>query len=367
MSYTVTQLITDAYCDSGIVSRQFETVQGYQLNDGLRWFNELLGDKAMDGGDIPYITVQYPFVGVVGQEQYFIPNCISVDVLVFYIGSVRYQMNYVDRNKYFGQPRANNINALPVSYTYERVFGGVMLWVYFWPQQPFLFTLTGNFFMQPVSLNQDLTSQVATANLGTTSLTNGGTVPFILNSGQLVINGKDLAGAYASLTAFISYINTGVIPCYIAASGAGSITPTVPYITAAITGNQFVLTNTGALAWGTQAFIQITTNGIPNGINLTFQNFSTINGPYTFTYFCTSYDQFFINYMEYSLAERLCQKFNFEVPVGTATQLDRYRLAITKLAQPLDLCMQKTSCLDDPRAISYAQANIGRGYGVSGF
>ena len=106
--YTVTNLITDAYYDSSVVSRQFETIQGYQLNDGLTWLNQLLADKAMDSGDIPYITQQYPFNGVAGQETYFIPNLASIDTLVFYISAdnanntlntIRYQMNYVDRNR----------------------------------------------------------------------------------------------------------------------------------------------------------------------------------------------------------------------------------------------------------------------------
>ena len=69
MTYTVTQLINEAYYDSSVVSRQFETIQGYQLNDGLLWLNQILGDKAMDTGDIPYITQQYPFHGVPGQEM----------------------------------------------------------------------------------------------------------------------------------------------------------------------------------------------------------------------------------------------------------------------------------------------------------
>jgi hypothetical protein len=363
MAYTVTNLIVDAYSDSSVVARQFETVQGYQLSDGLRWLNELLGDKTMDTGDIPYITVQYPLVGVVGQEQYFIPNCIDIEAIVFYIGSVRYQMQYLDRGRYFGYPRANNINALPLAYHYERTYGGINLWVYFYPQEPYVFNITGNFFVQSVSLNQDLQSQVVTANLGVPSLTS---TAFTLNPGQLVINNVDLTGSYASLTAFIAYINTGIIPP-VPNYGYAGLIATTPAVTASTVGTQFILTNTGTLSQGSAAYILINSNGVQNGTNLTFTNFSTINGPYVQPYFCTSWDRFYINYLEYQLAERICQKLNFDVPPGVALQLARYQSQINKLSEPLDLMSQKVSVLSGSKAINYAQISIGQGWTVSNY
>ena len=69
MAYPVSSVISEAFFDAGVVARQFEELQGYQLNDGLNWFNQILGDKAMNTGDIPYITQQYPLYGVVGQEH----------------------------------------------------------------------------------------------------------------------------------------------------------------------------------------------------------------------------------------------------------------------------------------------------------
>lgn len=365
MTYTVTNLITDAYSDSSVVARQFETVQGYQLYDGLRWFNELLGDKTMDSGDIPYITVQYPLIGVVGQEQYFIPNCIDIESIVFFIGSVRYQMQYLDRSRYFGYPRANNINALPLAYHYERTFGGINLWVYFYPQQAYVFNVTGNFFIQNVNLNQDLQSQVATATLGTTSLAGGAGPAFTLNQGQLVINGIDLFGSYATVAAFIAHINTGIIPPVPNNFGNAGVSPIAPAVTAAIVGQNFVLTNTGTLSLGSSAYILIATNGVQSGTNLTFQDFSTVGGPYVMPFFCTSFDQFYINYLEYQLAERICQKLNFAVPEGVQRQLQRYQLQINKLAEPLDLMQQKVSPLAGSKAINYAAINIGQGWTVS--
>ena len=342
MGITVTNLITEAYYDSSVVARQFETLQGYQLTDGLKWLNQILDDKAMDIGDIPYITQQYPLTGVVGQETYFIPNCISIDAITFYIGSVCYQMNFVDRVRYFQQPRANNINALPVSYTYERVYGGIKLWVYFWPQQPFLFNITGNFFMQNVALNQDLTAQIATVNFGSAYVI--GTGALLANG--LVINGIDMVGTYASIDALVTHINTGI----------------VPNVIASYDNFQFTLTST------LNTNILVETDGTQGPTNyISFEYFSTIGQiPLNQTYLPMALDGFYSNYLEYQLAERICSKLNFAMPEQAATQLDRYRLGISNMAEPLDLSQQKVSCLGDLRAINYAAVNIGRGYTVSG-
>lgn len=349
MAYSVTKLITESYFISGIVARQFEELQGYQLNDGLDWLNDILGDRAMGIGNVAYIQQQYPFTGVVGQETYFIPNCINIDTLVFYIGSVRYQMQFVDRNKYFGQPRANNINALPVSYTYERVFGGVMVWVYFWPQQPFLFNITGDFFMNSVALNQDLTAQTSTANLGTPFVYGAGT----LNAGGLVINGVDMAGTYATIGALVTHINSVLGAAFINVSA--SVT----------TGQnaQFMLTG----IFG--ANITVASNGTQtNGNNINFSYFNTTGGiPLSQTYNAMALDLFYINYLKFELAERDCQELNFSMPEEAAKKLASYRQSVTKMSEPLDLTAQIMSCLGDSRAINYAQANIGRGYTVSGF
>lgn len=342
MGITVTELITEAYYDSSVVARQFSTIQGYQLNDGLKWLNQILDDKAMDTGDIPYITQQYPLTGVVGQETYFIPNCISIDAITFYVGSVRYEMTYVDRVRYFQQPRANNINALPVSYTYERVYGGIKLWVYFWPQQPYLFNITGNFFMQNVSLNQDLTAQISTVNFGTAYTVGAG----LLNANGLIINNVDLAGTYANIGALVDYINTGIIP----------------NVTASYDNFQFTLT--GQL----NTSIFVVTDGVQNSANtIYFEFFSTISGiPLNQTYNPMGLDGFYTNYLELQLCERICFKLNFAMPEGASKQLDRYRLSISDMSEPLDLSQQKVSCLGDTRAINYAAVNIGRGYTVSG-
>lgn len=369
MSYTVTDLINNAYWDSSVVGRQFQTLEGYQLTDGLRWFNELLGDKAMDNGDIPYITVQFPITFVPGQEQYFIPNCVDIEALAFYIDSVRYQMQFINRIAYYGSPRANSIESLPVSYTYERTFGGILLYVYFWPQEAYSVTLTGNFFMQTVDLGQDLQSRTGTANLGVPTITGTGAAPFTLATGQLVINNKDLAGTYASLTAFKTAFNAASIACSPQNTTILGVTPTKPYLTIDYQGTSLVISNTGPKYFGNSSYILVQTNGTAPGTgnSLTFSNFTTNSGaPYSYPYFATSYDQFFINYLEFSLAERICQKLNFKVSNGVAERLAQYKLQITKMAEPIDTSCQIIPALGSRRALNYAQANLGRGFTVSG-
>lgn len=75
MAYTTLQLINNAYYESGIVSRGFETVSGQQANDGLQFLNDLIADKTVENGLIPYYQ-EYNFTAVTGQERYF----IEVDV-----------------------------------------------------------------------------------------------------------------------------------------------------------------------------------------------------------------------------------------------------------------------------------------------
>jgi len=340
MTYTVTNLITDAYYASSVVSRQFSTIQGYQLSTGFAWLNQILQDKAVDSGDIPYITTLYPFRGVPGQEQYFIPGLIDIEAIVFYINSVRYEMSSIPRQKYFGTPRANNISALPLSYTYERTFGGVNIFLYFFPNENYLFNITGNFFMQAVSLNQDLTKKRTTANLGAPTV--GGTGTFAAD--ELVINEIDLAGTYATAAALVTYINTGVIS----------------NVTAAIVSNEFILTS----ANGTT--IEIVTNGTMGSSNyITFDKFRTQDGYFSQVFYYFALDQFYIDYVRYQLADRICTELNFTTPPQVVEQLNRYRQQISNMAEPMDLSMQKISVMTPSTGINYGQVNIGHGWSTS--
>ncbi len=155
MAYTTLQLINNAYYESGIVSRGFETVSGQQATDGLQFLNDLIDDKTFDNGLIPYYS-ELDFAAVIGQEKYFIPNLINVDTFVFFIDTVRYQTEPRGRREYFGTSRANDIQSLPGSWHIERCFGGANLYIYFLPDQNFPLTIWGTFRLQEVAINQDL-------------------------------------------------------------------------------------------------------------------------------------------------------------------------------------------------------------------
>jgi hypothetical protein len=155
MAYTSNQLITGAYYSAGVVSREFETVSGTQISDGLLWLNNIITDKEVDNSMIPYETT-YTFNAVIGQEIYFIPNLVEIDTLVFFLQTVRYAMKYTKRNEYFGSSRVNNINTLPFQWYFERQMGGGNLYIYFTPDQNYPMELHGIFNLTQVTLNQDL-------------------------------------------------------------------------------------------------------------------------------------------------------------------------------------------------------------------
>ena len=232
MAYTTLQLITNAYYKSGIVSRGFETVSGQQANDGLQFLNDLLADKTVDDGLIPYYE-EYNFVAVPGQEAYFIEDLINVDTFVFYIDTVRYQTENRQRREYFGTSRADNIQSLPGSWHMERCFGGANLYIYFKPDKAFPLTIWGQFRLESVVINQDL-----------------------------------------SLTL----------------------------------------------------------------------------------------DRFYINYLTYDLAVRLCAEYNYSVPAEVAATFKKLEDAISKRSGALDMRIGKMSSLQRRGGINYGQVNIGHGW-----
>lgn len=155
MAYTTLQLINNAYYESGIVSRGFETVSGQQANDGLQFLNELIADKTVENGLIPYYE-ELDFPAIPGQEKYFIPDLIEIETFVFFIDTVRYQTENRARREYFGSSRADNIQSLPGSWHMERCFKGANLYIYFKPNQAYPLTIWGQFRLQSVTINQDL-------------------------------------------------------------------------------------------------------------------------------------------------------------------------------------------------------------------
>lgn len=155
MAYTTNQLITGAFYASGIVSREFETVSGPQIADGLVWLNNIITEKDVDDGMIPFEdTIEMTFIP--NQEKYFIPDLIQIDTLTFFLNSVRYSMKYEKRNAYFGNSRAENISTLPYEWYFERSKGGGNLYVYFRPDSAYPVVIHGSVRLTQVALFQDL-------------------------------------------------------------------------------------------------------------------------------------------------------------------------------------------------------------------
>lgn len=338
MSYTVIKLVTNAYYASGIVSREFETVSGSQMNDGVDFLNDVLTDKAIEKDMIPYYQ-KYTLPAVAGQEKYFIPNLESIETLVFYIDDVRYQTRMINRKVYFGSSRANNIDSLPFNWHMERCPGGANLYLYFFPQTTYPLEIWGLFRLGKVQINQDLVSSVARFNMGFVTVTGAGT----LAAGQLVVNGIDLQGVYANAQALSAYINTGIIPNVVSAN---------------ILNNLYLGNASGSS-------LNVATSGDADPAdNISFYNFSTVGGPLNQTFFPMLLDEFYINYLKFSLADRLCTEFNFITPVGVAKQLAKYDKWIDKMSAPLDLAQTKLSTFANGNNISFGQVNLGLGWTV---
>lgn len=232
MAYTTNQLISSSYYASGIVSRDFETVSGAQIGDGLVWLNNIITEKTVDEGMIPYEDT-YNADFVIGQEIYFIPNLIQIDTLVFFLDQVRYAMNYEQRNAYFGSSRVENIQTLPFEWYFERKFGGGNLYIYFQPDRAYPMEIHGIFRLPSVVLGQDL-----------------------------------------SLTL----------------------------------------------------------------------------------------DEFYITYLHYALADRMCAEYTYTTPENVIKQLSKYEAFIDKSSRILDLSISKTSTLQKRGTFNYAFINLGHGW-----
>lgn len=239
MSYTTNKLISNAYYTSGVVARQFQTVSGVQFQDGLDYLNDILDEKSVDFGMIPFMT-KYTFNAVVGQEEYFIPYCTQVSTLTFTLDTVRYQMTEFQKRKYFGATRANNIESLPFTWHTERTYQ-----------------------TDPVS-------------------------------GHLV-NGQNLFMYFLPFQAYAMEL------------------------------------------WGVFGLTQ----ALPN------QDISLI------------YPRFYIAYLKYELARRICIENDYLVPPGVEKMLEYYRYSIGKATQQIDLRMEKTTTLDKGNTLNYAIVNFG--------
>ena len=76
-------------------------------------------------------------------------------------------------------------------------------------------------------------------------------------------------------------------------------------------------------------------------------------------------DQFYIDFIMYELAERLCADYDYSMPEGAAHQLEEYQMIIDKREQRLDLNQQSISALSQTTdGVNYAWANLSTGWNV---
>lgn len=151
------ELITSAYNLSGKVSRDFETVAGSDLADGLTLLNDILSEKSMTARYIPYYG-HLSLNTVIGQESYDVSGLILVDAVTFNIGDVRYSMTRRNRRYYFGSPRVDNITSLPGQYYVERMVGGTRIYLYFLPADIYDLKITGKSSLMELQADTDLSS-----------------------------------------------------------------------------------------------------------------------------------------------------------------------------------------------------------------
>ncbi len=159
MAYLARDLITKAYYTSGVVSKDFQSLTGDQLAEGLDLLNEFIAVKSITIDLIPYYS-NVIVNAIVGQEMYFIPGLLSIDTLTFDLDTnIRMPMTRRTRDQYFGEARVNQINSLPMTWRAERVIGGTNIYVYFQPDNTYPFKIWGKFALSQVTdENMDLST-----------------------------------------------------------------------------------------------------------------------------------------------------------------------------------------------------------------
>jgi hypothetical protein len=98
------------------------------------------------------------------------------------------------------------------------------------------------------------------------------------------------------------------------------------------------------------------------------QNFVVnISGKYAltdvtlFTDLTTVYDNFYIAYLRYALAQYICQEYDIDFPADKGAMLQKIEKKLTFVSPP-DLTMKKANLITDSASINWAQANIGQGW-----
>ena len=73
-------------------------------------------------------------------------------------------------------------------------------------------------------------------------------------------------------------------------------------------------------------------------------------------------ERFYINYLGYALANRLCIEYGYTIPMDVKMQLQWYEANISKRSAPMDLKAKTINMFAPGNTISYAQINLGQGF-----
>jgi hypothetical protein len=155
MTFTARELVTKSYYLCNKLSRNHETLSGGDLSIGIDLLNDLLAERTVDKKTIPYWTI-YSLNTVAGQEEYTIPNLIEVATGTFNIDNVRFSINKVSADRYFGTSRLDNLTSLPMNVNFERVVGGMKASFWPLPQIAYPVKFRGRFALSSVTADTDL-------------------------------------------------------------------------------------------------------------------------------------------------------------------------------------------------------------------
>lgn len=75
----------------------------------------------------------------------------------------------------------------------------------------------------------------------------------------------------------------------------------------------------------------------------------------------TIYDEYYIDYLRYRLAQRICSEYGIPMQAQTANELEELEAAVTDVSPP-DLTIGKVSSLGNNTALTWADVNLGKGW-----
>lgn len=156
MAYTVRNLITRSFYLCQVVSRDFTSITGNEIQVGLDLLNSLLNWLTIETQSLPFYKI-HNFTAIQNVEKYYIPNLFDIEDLTYNVTpDVRYPSNYQTRSQYFGTYRANNVRTLPANFRAEKTVDGMDIYLYPIPNQNYEMQIVGKFGLTNVTLDTDL-------------------------------------------------------------------------------------------------------------------------------------------------------------------------------------------------------------------